>query len=132
MLWTCGIIHLISPLVMEKNLIKKIHISPGHCTVIWVTLAFQLTLHHLVLIFTTLGRYQVYNTTCIFSLNFQIKILSLQCRWPPFLIFLFGRAYYREFFFRKSKKSNFLLFVIKWSKCFLKRENKKLGGSPSK
>jgi hypothetical protein len=36
----------------------------------------------------------------IFPLYFQIKILSLECRWPPFFLFLFGRAYYKEVFFK--------------------------------
>ena len=41
---------------------------------------------------------------CHFSCNFQIKILSLECRWPSFFIFLFGRAYYKEVYFKKNIK----------------------------
>ena len=41
---------------------------------------------------------------CHFPFNFQIKILSLECRWPSFFIFLFGRAYYKEAYFKKKNK----------------------------
>ena len=40
---------------------------------------------------------------CHFPCNFQIKILGLECRWLSFFIFLFGRAYYKEVYFKKEK-----------------------------